>query len=174
MTSNEVCSASWTTTPHFVLIANSIDGTNGEFYDRVAEEGYGESGAPWPHECDDCAEHQEYLPKVLSSNFSRIIMSFFGQHNQYPFDLVSPINKDVEIDGYEYVGDKMEQEGFGKKALENYWRSIRDVEESGTGERPWMYTLEHAYTELPFVVGRHVREIIRKKIQPVPIGYRWW
>lgn len=173
VTGEEVCTGSWATCPHFVLIANSIDGTNGEFYDRVAEDGYGDSSSASPHECDNCAEHLEYLPKVLESNFAQIVMSFFGQHDQYPFELVSPLNSGEEKDGHECVAEKMRAEGFGKKALEHYWRSIQEVEESGTGERPWMYTLEHAYTELPFVIGRHVKDILAKKVQPVPIGYRW-
>jgi len=174
VTDLEVRTAPWSTTPHFVLVSNSIDGTNGEFYDRIAEEGYGDAGAPWPHDCADCEEHNAYLPKVLESNFAGIVMSFFGQHDQYPFDLVSPLNGEDEVDGHEYVAGSMKDEGFGGKALAHYWRSVQEVEESGTGERPWMYTLEHAYTELPFVVGRHVKDIMEKRIQPVPIGYRWW
>jgi hypothetical protein len=176
VTAEEVCEAEWSTAPHFVLISNSIDGSSGEFYDRVAQEGYGNAGAPWPHDCDDCEEHNEYLPKVVGSNFASIVMSFFGQHGQYPFDMLSSSTTDnrEEVDGYEYVANKMKEEGFGGKALAQYWRSVQEVEESGTGELPWRYTLEHAYTELPFVVGRLVKDIIKKKIQPVPIGYRWW
>jgi len=169
VTVGEVSMADWSTIPHFVLIANSIDGTSGEFYDRVAQEGYGNARAPsWPHD-KGCDEHEEYLPKVLESNFARIVMSFFGQHDQYPFDLVCS-----EVDGHEYIAERMKKEGFGGRALGQYWRSIQEVEESGTGERPWRYTLEHAYTELPFVVGRSVKDIVKKKVEPVPMGYRWW
>jgi hypothetical protein len=174
VTSDEVCTAPWSTSPHFVLISNSIDDTHGAFYDRIAQDGYGDAGAPWPHNCDDCEEHQNYLPKVLESNFSRIIMSFFGQHDQYPFDLVCPTNPGEDVDGYEHVAQKMEAHGFSNDAMKHYWRACRGVEESGTGEHPWLYTFEHAYAELPFVVGREVKDILEKGIKPVPIGYRWW
>jgi hypothetical protein len=150
--------ACWSTSAHYVLISNSIDGTAGEFYDRVA-------GAAKPHDSAKCEEHEKYLSKVIGSNFARIVMGYFGQHDQYPFE--------TDSCGYEYVGSKMAAEGLGKKAVDNYWRSVREVEECGTGERPWMYTLEHAYTELPFVVGRHVRKVIEQKMPPVPIGYRY-
>ena len=68
----------------------------------------------------------------------------------------------------------MADAGFGGRALEQYWRSCKESVESGTGEHPWLYTFEHAYLELPFVVGRQVQEIVEKRIKPVPIGYRWW
>lgn len=178
VTSNQVCTSPWSTTPHFILISNSLDGTTGEFYDRVAEDGYGDAGSAWPHTDHVCAEHEAYVPKVLESNFARIVMGFFGQHDQYPFDLPSTPSSydglDVAEDGHEYVAHKMEDHGFGEKAMEHYWRACKEVEESGTGERPWLYTFEHAYTELPFVVGRQIEDIVGKGIRPVPIGYRWW
>lgn len=108
-------------------------------------------------------------------------MGFFGQHDQYPFDL--PYSQPVTIaddqfeffeDGHEYIARKMENHGFSREAMENYRRACQEVEESGTGERPWLYTFEHAYTELPFVVGRQVEDIMERGIKPVPIGYRWW
>ena len=52
VSTEEVRSALWTTTPHLIFISNSHEGTNGEFYDRIVEDGYGELGNPWPHEAD--------------------------------------------------------------------------------------------------------------------------
>ena len=174
VSAEEVQSAEWATTPHFVLISNSHEGTNGEFYDRIAEDGYGELGNPWPHEADHCEEYEAHLPKVLESNFASIVMGFFGQHDQYPFDLSPETEGCSDEDGHKHVAKKMADAGFGGRALEQYWRSCKESVESGTGEHPWLYTFEHAYLELPFVVGRQVQEIVEKRIKPVPIGYRWW
>ena len=170
----EVQSSPWAATPHFVLISNSIEGTRGKFYDRIAEDGYGELGNPWPHDADYCEEHEAHLPKVLESNFASIIMGFFGQHDQYPFDFSPESEGCSDEDGHKHVAKKMVDAGFGGRALEQYWRSCEESVESGTGEHPRLYTFEHAYLEFPFVVGRQVQEIMEKRIKPVPIGYRRW
>ena len=174
VSTEEVQSAPWATTPHFILISNSHEGTNGEFYDRIAEDGYGELGNPWPHEADHCEEYEAHIPKVLESNFASIVMGFFGQHDQYPFELAPETEGCSDEDGREHVAKKMVDAGFGGRALDQYWRSCKGSVESGTGEHPWLYTFEHAYVELPFVVGRQAHEIMEKRIKPVPIGYRWW
>lgn len=174
VSTEEVQSGPWATTPHFILISNSHEGSNGEFYDRIAEDGYGELGNPWPHEADHCEEYEAHLPKVLESNFASIVMRFFGQHDQYPFDLSPETEGCSDEDGHKHVAKMMADAGFGGRALEQYWRSCEESVESGTGEHPWLYTFEHAYLELPFVVGRQVQEITEKRIKPVPIGYRWW
>jgi hypothetical protein len=174
VSTEETQSASWATTPHFTLISNSHEGTNGEFYDRIAEDGYGELGNPWPHEADHCEEYEAHLPKVLESNFASMVMKFFGQHDQYPFELSPETEECSDEDGHKHVAQKMADAGFGGRALEQYWKSCEQSVESGTGEHPWLYTFEHAYLELPFVVGRQVQDLVEKRLKPVPIGYRWW
>ena len=172
----EVQSAPWVTMPHFILISNSHEGTIGEFYDRIVEDGCGELGNPWPHVADHCEEHKAHHLNVLSSNFSSILMAFFGRHDQYPFVLsqeVGGCSGDNKA-GHEHVAKKMAEARLGGRVLDQYWRSCKGSVESGTGEYRFLYTFEHAYTEFPFIVGRRVQEIMEKRIKPVPIGYRWW
>lgn len=138
VTTEEVQSAPWATIPHFVLISNSNEGTNGEFYDRIAEDGYGELGNPWPHDADHCEEHEAYVSKVLESNFASTVMGFFGQHDQYPFDLSQETDGCSGEYGHQHVAKKMMDAGFGGRALEQYWRSCRESSESGTGEYSWL------------------------------------
>ena len=60
---------------------------NGEFYDRISKDGYGEFGDPWPHGVDHCEEYEAHLPKVPKPNFASTVTRSFGEYNQYLFEL---------------------------------------------------------------------------------------
>ena len=159
------------TTPHFVLISDSHEGTaNDEFYDRVAEDRYRELGNPWLHEAGHC-EYKMHLLGVLGSNFASIATGFLGKHDQYPFELSLETEGCPDEDGHKHIVRKMVDAGFGGRALEQYWRPHTESVESGTGEHPWLYTFEHAYLELPSVVGRQVQEIVEKRVKHIPLWH---
>ena len=132
---------------HFVLISNSHEGTmNGELYDRIGKDDYGEFGDPWPHEVDHCEEYEAHLPKAPEPNFASIVMRFFGEHDQRPFEPSPKTGGYSDEDRHRHVGKKMAGARFGGRALGQCWQS-------GTGEHPRLYRFKHAYSELPFVVG---------------------
>ena len=110
VSTEEVQSAPWATTPHFVLISNSQEGMNGELW------------SPRPHEADHREEREGHLPQVLESNFASMVMGFFGQHDQYPLE--SPLETEgcSNEDGHKHVAKKMADAGFrSRSALEQYW-----------------------------------------------------
>lgn len=45
-------------------------------------------------------------------------MGFFGQHDQYPFELAPETGGCTDEDGHEHVAKKMVNAGFGGRALE--------------------------------------------------------
>lgn len=110
------------TTPHLILISNSNEGIDGEFYKRNAEDGYGELGNPQPHEPDHYEEHEAHLSKVLKFNFALIFVGFFGQHDKYPFDLSPETAGCSNKDGQTRCE---ENDGFGGRALEQHLRSCQ-------------------------------------------------
>jgi hypothetical protein len=52
--------------------------------------------------------------------------------------------------------------------MEQYRQACKEAE-----DRSGNYMFEHMYTEMPFIVGRQVGDMISKGVKPTPMGYRW-
>jgi hypothetical protein len=162
----EVLSESWARRAHHVFVSNSIDGSMGDFYNRLVDENQNRLGPHTPHSADDCAEHTAHVARVLRSNFARVVMHFFGLHEQYPFDLPGG------LDDYDAVAERI-GEAVGPDAVRAYRESISGAIEHGTGTAASLYSFQHAFLELPVTIARQVEAMERESAKPAPFGYQW-
>jgi len=88
-------------------------------------------------------------------------MKFFGEYDQRPFEPSHKTEGYSDEDRHRHVAKKMADARFRGRALGQCWQS-------GAGEYSRLYTLEHAYSELPFVVVHQVQEVMEKRAKPVP------
>ena len=106
-------------------------------------------------------DREAHLPKALESNFSSVVMGFFGQH---PFELSPEAKGRFYEDCHKHIAKETVEVGFGDHALEQYWRACKEGKESRAGEYPWLCAFERAYLGLPFIVSRQMEEIVEKQI----------
>ncbi|KAH7921637.1 hypothetical protein BV22DRAFT_1132105 [Leucogyrophana mollusca] len=161
----QVLSAAWAHTPHFIYISNSIDGSLSDFYDRLVDCNQERLGTHAPHDDDGCGEHVEHVKSVLEHNFSRAVMHFFGQHTQYPFTLPG------QRDGYDAVAEFI-RDTLGADAQEAFRHAAHTTNDFSTASTR-VHTCMHAYLEFPAVVGRQVSAMMANGDKPAPFGYAW-
>ncbi|KAK0449972.1 hypothetical protein EV421DRAFT_1293568 [Armillaria borealis] len=156
---DEVISSSWSGLPHIVLIAVSADGPLEDFYHRLDHGSPSCLGSNQPH-TGPCSQIDDYASTVENVNLSELLMLFFAQHDQFPFALQS------EKDGYEYVAELIESQ-LDEEASELFTNAREEAYEFGTGRSAKVYSFQHAYLELPGVVGRQVKGMLDRKEKPL-------
>jgi hypothetical protein len=157
--------ASWCTPPHFIAIGNSL--SEGTKHRCMTASPKTIMTKPQHHPIlTTTIPDTAHAADVLESNFSGILMEFFAKHAQYPFDLLRGQSEDES----EYLVTKMRDNALSGNALDLYSRACTEYTATGSNAP---YIFEHAYAELPFVVGRQVEEVVEQETKPVPIGYRW-
>lgn len=162
----DVLDSDWSRDGHFTIIANSIAGTREEFYGRLFEENQGEMGPNQPHFDDSCSECLEYIKGMESLNFSQLIMHFFGQHDQFPFELSEGDT------GQTFVEEKLKTH-IGESASEYLKHASEKATEFGTGKSNHVFTIQHAFLELPVVIAQQVKDMLAAQAKPAPFGYTW-
>lgn len=163
-THEELISSPWASTPHIILVCVSINGSTGDFYNRLVDDNQEKLGCNKPHD-GPCHEQNEYTDSLRGANFSSILMHFFAQHDQFPFALPN------KRDGHDYVAELLASE-LGEEAGAVFLKGRNEAVDLGTGRSAKLFSFQHIYLEYPGVVARQVKDMIDRKDKPALIGYR--
>ena len=143
-------------TPHPVVVGNSIDGSYQEYMDRVtaSSEAHNTQSAPH-HASEGCADNDNHVHEFIEADHDRIACATFASHQAYAWKLVGSVEET------DFVAKSMEdwaenQQGTRHAArLEGAWKASRaDADNIGAGKGSMrMFAWQHVFLEFAPRVG---------------------
>ncbi|KAJ3174874.1 hypothetical protein HDU87_006666 [Geranomyces variabilis] len=139
--------------PHVCLIANSIDGDNNALVELVMSDTHrGKTHSS--HACDD---NLEQIDKILGSKFNEVLLTFFAQHSDFPFEVPSEEGAEGERQ-IDPLAESFEKHGL--RFMVDEHKSLRArAQELGTSyEAMHLFVPQHMFLERPRDVIARLKE----------------
>ena len=161
------------TSPHLIIMGNSINGGHTEYIKRFGNKSR-------PHVADSCTENEDHVEQFLSADHDRLALAFFASHDSYAFPVsdaegtasetarVSHGPQDTET---AYVGNRIDLWAHiaasrgdftaaecARTLKESWMTSRREADEMGTGHGGMhTFTWQHALLETKARVAKRIQ-----------------